>query len=162
MAEKNKYTSLIWAAAGLYIAFEGYRLQLGTLKSPGSGFLVFWTGIMISALSVALFISSLRKKGEQRTLWKGTRWATCVKLMVSLFVYALIFKEVGFLLSTFLLLLFLFKGLEPQRWSVAILSAGITAVSCYLLFGVLMETQLPKGILENAFARLYHLLLGAR
>ena len=82
--------------------------------------------------------------------------------MALLFVYALVFKWMGFLLSTFWLLLLLFKGSEAQGWRVAFLSAGITAISCYFIFGVFMETQLPRGILEDGMTQVYQYILGIK
>jgi putative tricarboxylic transport membrane protein len=161
---KDLVTSLVWAAIGFYFAFEGTRLKLGTLHSPGSGFLVFWTGLTISALSIALFLGTYFKKGEEgpRILWKNVQWSKSIKLMAALFAYGLIFKWMGFLLSTFLLFLFLFKGAETRRWRVVVVSAGITAVSSFLIFGVFMEVQLPRGVLEDQMTQLYQLMIGTR
>ncbi len=39
MEKSDRYTSLIYAAIGLYIAVEGYRLELGTLRAPKPGIL---------------------------------------------------------------------------------------------------------------------------
>jgi hypothetical protein len=53
----------------------------------------------------------------------------------------------GFLLSTFFLLLFLFRMLEPQRWRVVILMTVLTVTLCYVLFGVFLELRFPGGLL---------------
>ena len=64
-----------------------------------------------------------------------------------LFIYGLAFVPLGFILSTFLLLVFLFKAVEPQRWSVAILGSIITTVTAYGIFQVWLGSQLPAGLL---------------
>lgn len=74
--------------------------------------------------------------------------------MAALIAFALVFKWMGFLLSTFLLLLFLLKGLEPQRWRVALAVSIITIVLCYLVFGVFLEFRFPAGILEKIVGQL--------
>lgn len=160
MKKNDRYTSLIWAILGFYVAFEGYRLKLGTLNNPGSGFIIFWAGLTISALSMALFFLtfSLREGSEEKTLWKGRHWPNGIKLMASLFIFVFVLKWMGFLLSAFLLLLLLLKSMESQRWRVAFLIAGVTIVSCYIIFGVLIETQLPKGILEKTLSHLYQII----
>ena len=150
MKKNDRYISIILIVLGLYIAFEGYRLKLGTFHEPKPGFLIFWAGIALSGLSLALFIQTfLSGKDEKRTLWKGIQWIKVVKLMAALIAFALVFKWMGFLLSTFLLLLFLLKGLEPQRWRVALAICIITIVLCYLVFGVFLEFRFPAGILEK-------------
>ena len=79
--------------------------------------------------------------------------------MVALLAYALVFKWAGFLLSTFLLLLFLLKGLEPQKWSVAIAVSVATVILCYVIFGLFLESQFPGGILERIFSRWFSSLI---
>jgi putative tricarboxylic transport membrane protein len=157
MKKNDRYTSLLWTVVGFYIAFEGYRLKLGTLHYPGSGFIIFWAGLAISTLSLALlaFTFLSREAEEQKNLWKGRNWTNGIKVMVLLFIYVFVLKWAGFLLSTFLLLLFLLKSMGPQRWRVAFFIAGLAIASCYIIFGVLIDTQLPKGVLEMAIGWVY-------
>ena len=95
-----------------------------------------------------------KKDEERKAVWKGVRWVKVVGLMVAILVYALVFKWAGFLLSTFVLLLFLLKGLEPQKWSVALAVAVVTVVLVYVIFGFFLESQFPEGILEKVLNRL--------
>lgn len=156
MKKSDRYTSIMYAALGLYIAFEGYRLELGTFRVPKPGFLVFLAGITLWVLSMALLIQTfLSRKTEKRTIWKGLQWQKVVKLTMALFFYAIVLRWLGFLLSTFFLLLFLLKGLEPQRWRVALVLSIVTTVMCYLVFGVFFELRFPEGILEALFARMF-------
>lgn len=150
MKKNDRYTSAICAVFGLYIAFEGYRLGSGTFQAPKSGFLILVAGIVLACLSTALLIQTFFSKEEDKeALWKGLQWSKGIRLLAALFVYALVFRWMGFLLSTFLLLLYLFKGLEPQRWLVAIVLSVITIVSSYLIFVLLLGCQFPEGILER-------------
>ena len=154
MTRQDRYTSLIWGAFGLYVAFEGWRLQLGTIHQPKSGFIVFWAGMILFGLSMILFLKAvLTKNGEEvKHLWKGRDWPKGAKVMAALFTYALVFRLAGFLISTFFLLLFLLKGLEPQRWGAAIVITIVTILLCYLVFVVLFESQFPAGILGKIFS----------
>jgi putative tricarboxylic transport membrane protein len=152
MKKRDRYSSLFWAGVGLYIAYEGHQLKLGTLGSPDSGFFIFWTGIVLTGLSLVLFsqtLFSLKEAGGRRVSWGGPRWTKGAKMMAALLLYALLFKWLGFIVSTFLLLLFLFKGLEPQKWRVALILAGATTAVCYFVFGSLLELQFPAGLLQG-------------
>jgi len=156
---KDLQTSIFWAVFGLYIAFEGYKLELGPIGRPKPGFFVFWAGTVLLALSMILFVRAFRtrKKVETtNTLWKGLRWDKVLRLMVVLFVYAVIFKFLGFLLSTFFLLLFLFKGIERQKWSKALILSAATMVLTYLIFLVFLEAQFPEGVLGKIFEQFKH------
>jgi putative tricarboxylic transport membrane protein len=154
MTRHDRYTSLIWGLFGLYIAFEGWRLQLGSVHQPKSGFIVFWAGIILFGLSMLLFLKAVLTKTEEeeKSLWKGKDWPKGVKVMAALFAYALVFRLAGFLVSTFFLLLFLLKGLEPQSWRVAIAITVVTIALCYLVFVILLESQFPVGLLGTIFS----------
>ena len=89
---------------------------------------------------------------EHKALWRGVRWFRGAKLMAALFVYVAVFQVLGFILSTFLLLVFLFKGLEPQSWRTALLLSAVTVAICYLVFGVFLELQFPPGLLRFILA----------
>jgi hypothetical protein len=67
----------------------------------------------------------------------------------ALLVYNFIFVYLGFILSTILLLLFLFKAIEPQKWSVAVAGALIASLAAYVLFARWLDVQLPVGIVEK-------------
>ncbi len=156
MGKNDRYTSILYGAFGLFIAFEGYRLELGTLRAPKPGFLVFWGGIALFILSLVLFIQTfLLRETEERAIWKNVRWQKAAKLTAALFLYAIVLRWLGFLLSTFLLLLYLFKCLEPQRWRIALILSIVSTALCYWVFGVLFELRFPEGILEAILARIF-------
>jgi hypothetical protein len=148
MAHHDRYTSLILGALGLYIAFEGWRLQIGTLSQPKAGLMIFAAGLFLSTLSAVLFVFALRtaKREKKKAIWKDVQWRKGVKVMIALATYAAVFRWMGFLSSTLLLLLFLLKGIEPQRWGRAIVLSGLTSVICYLIFVVFLEVQFPAGV----------------
>jgi putative tricarboxylic transport membrane protein len=152
MKKTDRMQSLIWGIFGLYIAFEGVHLKLGTPRAPKPGFLIFWMGIIIMILSAAFFLQSFSAVREEKKIrWKGRQWPKGVMVMLALFLYAAVFHWLGFILSTFLLLLFLFKGLEPQRWGIALLLSAVTITICYLVFSVFLELQFPPGLPRAIF-----------
>lgn len=154
MKKIDRLTSLFWAAVGLYIAYEGYQLKLGTLGNPDSGFFIFWTGLILTGLSLVLFSQTLLRPKEAKdhwVLWEGSRWIKGAKMIISLLLYTAVMKWLGFIMSTFLLLLFLFKGLEPQKWPVVLILSAATTGICYYVFGVFLELQFPPGILQKIF-----------
>jgi hypothetical protein len=51
----------------------------------------------------------------------------------------------GFLLSTFVFLVFLLRVIEPQRWPVALLGSIAVSVAFFCLFELGLKSQLPKG-----------------
>jgi len=156
MKRGDRFSSSIWGVLGIYIAYEGYKLDLGTLSNPKGGFLIFWAGGILAGLSLLLFLQTFWQKDEKKEdqgLWEGVRWGRGVRLMLSLLIYALVFKTLGFIISTFFLLVFLFKGLEPQPWRVVLGLSIATIAVCYTVFGIFLEMHFPAGILGGLFIR---------
>ena len=150
MKNRDLFSSLFWLAMGAGICYGGYDLELGSLHDPGSGFMFFWVGAIMIGLSLFIFIRAIRERGkaeETKILWSQVKWKKNIYILAALILYAYAFSSLGFILSTVLLLIFLFKAVEPQRWSVAILGAFLTTLTSYAVFHLWLGTQLPKGFL---------------
>src|SRR5512144_1606725 len=104
MAKANLFSSLFWLILGAAITIGSYRMGLGTLNHPGPGFLPFWCGGILAALSVLVFIKAVLsprdEAGTLRRLWGGTRWTKGVYVLAALLVYNFTFTYLGFTLST--------------------------------------------------------------
>jgi putative tricarboxylic transport membrane protein len=147
---KDVVSSLFWLILGAGITYGGYDLDLGSLRDPGSGFIFFWVGLVMMGLSLSILIQALMKRGEfgeLHAIWSGVRWKTVVWVLVSLVIYAYAFNLLGFILSTVSLLIFLFKIVEPQRWSIASAGAILITITAYVVFKLLLGSQLPQGLL---------------
>jgi putative tricarboxylic transport membrane protein len=151
MKSSDIISSLFWMTIGIGVCYGGYDLELGTLHDPGSGFIFFWVGIIMVGLSVGVLISAIKRTdvpGElKKVLWTEIRWTKIMSVLVALFLYAYLFTFLGFILSTVLLLVFLFKVVEPQTWLKAVLGSIITTLAAYALFQLWLGSQLPKGFL---------------
>lgn len=154
MGKPDQVSSLFWLLLGLGAVYLSHRLGLGTLTRPGPGFLTFWSGVILCVLSGVVFIQgTMARRGEEgmalQGLWTGMNWSKPIHVVLALLTYVLVFTSLGFLLTTSFLLLFLFKGIEPETWRRAFLSAALASLVSYVLFGIWLQVQLPKGILER-------------
>ena len=52
------FTAALMLALAAYIAYEGHDLGLGRASDPGSGYIQFWTGIIMAGLSTILLVQS--------------------------------------------------------------------------------------------------------
>jgi len=150
MKSRDIISSLFWMLMGIGICYGGYDLQVGSLNEPGSGFIFFWVGIIMTGLSLTVLIKAIREKGQKgelKVLWTGIRWQKAIWVLAALFIYAYILTSLGFILTTILLLMFLFKAVEPQKWSWAILGAIVCTLAAYGLFHFWLGCQLPQGLL---------------
>ncbi len=149
---RDKWSSLFWVGAGLVICIFSVRLSLGTLRSPGPGFLPFISGALLAALA---FVAYLQVRGrssppkEMKPIWSDSRRGLRMILtFIALLAYAVGMEYLGFLMSTFLFIAFLLKFIEPQRWRVVLLGSILASGVSYCVFELILQVQLPKGPFE--------------
>jgi putative tricarboxylic transport membrane protein len=138
--------NLFWLALAVPAAVEAWRLHVGTLRAPGAGFLPFYAAILLGALALVSLVQDLKTmSGPASALWGGVRWGRWGTMVVALFLYVAFLERLGFLLTTFLLMLVLFRLLEAYRWTTVLLCALLTMGTAYVFFVVLLDSRLPVG-----------------
>ncbi|BBK31738.1 putative tricarboxylic transport membrane protein [Stella humosa] len=141
-------SGLLWLAAGAFVAWEGYELGLGSANDPGSGFVLFWVGLLLVVLALVQLGQALARPAEAgiRALWRDLHWWKPVGAVVVLAIYAVALLPVGYLLSTFAFLLVLMLAVDrnpPVTAATVALSA--TAIT-FLVFDKWLGVGLPRGI----------------
>ncbi|MFN3743654.1 MAG: tripartite tricarboxylate transporter TctB family protein [Hyphomicrobiaceae bacterium] len=140
---------LVWLAFGIFVAFQGYDLGLGEAREPGSGFAIFWLGLLTEAFALSIVFGAIKGGSEDlASLWRGTRWPKVLLVVVLLLVFGFLFETIGFVLCSLVLLLVLMRVVDPVPWPTALLvSFGATFGTWYALNKLLM-IQLPNGWLS--------------
>ena len=149
MKNNDQRSSLFWLAIGLAVTFYSRKYGLGTLSSPGPGFLPFLTGLAISGLALVVFVQQVSKKDREKVkdLWYKKNWPTMMMVMGALVLYTLLFKFLGFLLDTFWLIAFLLRVMQPMSWIKVLAGAVGAAGASYVVFQLWLKAQLPTGFL---------------
>jgi putative tricarboxylic transport membrane protein len=134
---------------GLAVMYGSFHLDIGTLRAPGSGFLGFLAGAFVVLMAVIVLVQSFLGKGSKVTvsaLWKNTLWWRPATVALLVFAYVLVLETLGFLLTSFVFLLVMFKWVERFPWPKAVL-VTVTVVACsYLLFHTFLKASFPQGI----------------
>ena len=147
--KQDQKSSLVWFSFALYICLETLRhLPLGDWHDPGPGFMPMVAGVLLGFLSILNLIrSSLDNSTEDQKPWQsGERWKILILILAVLYAYTFVLETLGFVISTFLLMVFLFKAVEPQKWVWTIAGSALTSLACYVVFELWLRTQLPRGI----------------
>ncbi len=140
--------AVVWTLIGLFTSIHAYRLGVGHLHQPGPGFIFLLSGIGLTILGIVNLLITMREQpgGERTPLWRGLRWHKVLLVLAVLASFGYFLNIAGFLLSTFLLMLFLFKGVEPTRWWVAFGSSAITVLLSYFVFVKWLEVPFPMTV----------------
>lgn len=133
---------------GTVFAIGGLRQGLVRQGIPGPGSLPFIVGLICIGLSLVVFVQTLIKESalppkffpQQNNLRK------LVLALLGIIGYGLLLKSLGFVVTTFLFLLFVLALIGREKWVIALTFSLLTAVISYIIFSAL-QVELPKGIL---------------
>ena len=138
---------LIGLALGVFVTWSGFRLKLGTINDPGSGFVLFYTGLLMCVFAATIIIAAVTEGSPTfGTRWKDARWTKPLLVIACLIVFSLALDRLGFLLSTMPLMLLLLRLVDPVRWSLSIPIALLAPLGVWWVLKRLLLIQLPSGI----------------
>ena len=139
--------ALFWIALGALICYVATRLGLGSVTEPGSGFIFFWSGLILALLSLVALAESMRGSGEGIPETAETNWPKIGLILLSLLFYAFLLERLGFIVTTFILLSFLLALNRATNWFRALGVASAAVLASFALFELWLKIRLPKGIL---------------
>ena len=137
---------LFWLAFGVFITWQGWLLDLGSLREPGSGFVFFWLGLLISIFAISIAFNGVRGRGPLLgELWQGARWRNVLLVILALIAFGFLFERLGFVLCSLALLLFLMTFVDPVKPALSIPISIAGAVGVWYILEKVLLVQLPKG-----------------
>jgi hypothetical protein len=89
-----------------------------------------------------------QKRGQERSRTERLTWKKLLLTVGSLLVFAVVFERLGYLVATFLFIIFLLRAVEQKSWALAIAVGLSASVGSYLIFGILLGAPLPAGFLQ--------------
>jgi putative tricarboxylic transport membrane protein len=145
-----------WAAVflfvvGLVATIEARKLSIGEFGRPAAGFFPFYLALVFSLISAALIWQSRQTETTERLPRQGaTKVPQPVKVattLLALIVYVFALEWLGYILATSILMLVLFKAVDPLTWPAAIGGSLSTSLLSYFVFKVWLQVSLPAGLL---------------
>ena len=134
---------------GAVTAYFSLRMPVGTFRTAGSGLFPLGLGILLMGLSIVLLIKAgaqrkpVAEKKPSDELSQPTKQVILFTSAIALAI--LLFKELGYPLMSFLLLLALLRILGVRSWAYSLSLSLLTATGAYFLFVVWLQIPLPKG-----------------
>lgn len=142
---------LVWIGFSAMACWGGLKLGFGSFHQPHAGFMPVLSGLVLGLLALVDLISGLinqwQYEKEDQHIWANINWGKLFLTIAVLFLYTTLFSTLGFMIGTFLLLLFLYRVMEPRQWWLVTIASIITTGLFYLGFKVGLDSQLPQGFL---------------
>ena len=148
MGRVDRLSGIVLLVFAALMAYFAWKLPLGTFQRPGPGFFPLFLAFVLAPLALLLLISSRMAppaKGEETVHQPGRERKKILYILGSLLVYAFCFDKLGFLSSTFLFFLLL-KPLVQKPWGYVLSGSLLVTGLSYLIFDILLQSQLPRGI----------------
>jgi putative tricarboxylic transport membrane protein len=150
MKKADMITGVVLLALSGFVIQETWRMPSSATFGPSAGFLPFWLGIILALFAAILFVSAWRRPATEKdnnSIFPGKEALLAITLvLVSLAVYILLIEVLGYLVDTFLFIVFLMKAVEREKWPLTLMvSVGTTAV-LFLTFQFLLQITLPSNM----------------
>jgi putative tricarboxylic transport membrane protein len=143
------------AVAAVLLALAGYiflaagTLPFGTMRVPQTAFFPRTLAVLLGIMALILLARTLAGKeapsGGEKIETQG--WIRIAVTLMTLAGFALALERLGFLLTTFLLMISLLRAIEAQKWRKVVVVALATALISYAIFSLLLGVPLPAGLL---------------
>lgn len=145
-------SGLLCLFIGLGFVAGGVKMGLGPLNAPGAGFFPTVIGGIFSALSLALWITTILGKNqamEKQRFWKEKNsWVKVSLALLSLIFYMILLEFLGYIATSVIFIFFLLKFVGKKSWLISIVMAVLVSLGSYALFKMAMGVSLPKGLMQ--------------
>ena len=145
----NFVVAAILLALAVYIFLAANTLPFGTIRVPQTAFFPKILAVLLGIFSVILSARALAGtevlRGPEKIETEG--WIRIGATLAALAAFAFVLEWLGFLLTTFLLMILLLRAIEAQKWHKVVLVALATALISYAIFSWLLGVPLPSGVL---------------
>ncbi len=155
MKRTDQITGIIVLIFSGYIIVESMRMPVQVITgrtnfAPGVGFLPFWVGIFLAALSAILIVNaSLRPPDAtvKAVLPDRKTLSAIILFLAGLAVYISLLELLGYLVDTLLLSAFLMGVVLRVKLRTTILVALGASISLFVIFRLCLGVNLPRNVL---------------
>lgn len=149
MKRLDKICSVVFLVFAGTIIWQSLSVPIGSFGTPGPGFLPLLVGIILALLSCLLWIdANLTRTSAPPVAFfpERGRWLSVLLTVGALAAYGLLIEFLGFIICTFLLLLFLFRFIGGQKWWLVFTETILVTFATHIIFKVALKVQLPGGL----------------
>jgi hypothetical protein len=153
MKKRDTIMAIFWILLGLTISIWSATFPFGGLEDPGPAYFPTALGLIIIVIGMIMLFRA--RKGKEENALRPSEPAISHRAAVMRVIFclagmtlsAVFFEILGFILTMFLMILFMMRTIDPQKWRKALFYSLISALGSLFVFRVLLKTQLPVGFL---------------
>jgi putative tricarboxylic transport membrane protein len=146
MGDRDRISAILFLTISILVGVKASQFPFGNMKRLGPGFFPLMLAILLGVLSLILLVRSLRR-GQRSAIEWPSRWSGLVFVSLAIFVFSLLLKPFGFLLTTVIFTSVAFKFADPGRWFAPMTAAFIATFVSYFVFRLGLGIPFPAGIL---------------
>lgn len=144
----DKLIGIFFLVCGAIYLFACKSLNLGTVSSPGEGFIPAIIGSLLAIFSIILLCRREKDVESKEPPLERYVIVRIIKVAVASLVYVLFISLIGFKLSTLLVLTVTVRIFGNTNWKGNLIFSIITTIFTVLLFQVWLQLPLPEPILN--------------
>jgi len=150
MKKAEMITGVVLLVLSGLVIWGALQMPPSASFGPGAGFLPFWLGVLLAVLATILFVSAWRRQAtdqDNQRIFPGKQALFAIaSVLVGVAVYISLIDTLGYLVDTFLLILFLMKVVEREKWPLTLTIALVTTVVLFIVFQILLKITLPSNM----------------
>jgi putative tricarboxylic transport membrane protein len=148
MNKRDLISGVFWMIFGAVFAIGGLKQGLVKHGIPGPGSFPFIVGLICVGLSLVVFIVAFRQRplSFENFFPHESSLLKLILALASILGYGFLLKPLGFVLTTFIFMLFSLHLIGQEKWLTTLVFSLLVAVLSFILFTAL-QVELPKGIL---------------
>jgi len=150
MKKADLITGIVLLVLSGYVIQDAWQMPPSMTFGPGPGFLPFWLGVVLAVFAAILLVSAGRRQTTEkdgRPIFPGKQALLGITLvLVGLAGYILLIEILGYLVDTFLFIVFLMKVVEREKWPLTLMVAVSTTAALFITFQFLLQIPLPSNM----------------
>jgi hypothetical protein len=139
----------------IYIGYESTLIETGADFGIGAGFLPFWMSVGLGISSAALLGRAVVLSPDRfasaffidRAGWARVAWVFAGYLLA-----VVVMKPLGMIISLAILMVTTMPAFGSRSWKSIVVTAILTPLGVYVVFGLWLKVDLPMGILESVLS----------
>ena len=146
MGVANLLAGIVVLFFGSLVTYSASQLPYRGEYGPGPGFLPLWIGIVLIGCAIATIIKAARQYGHEEQTFIHPKTRQVAFVFATLIVTFLLVRVVGLSLGLALFTGFTMRAAGKHSWILCIVMAVVTAAAVRVIFGVMLDIPLPKGV----------------